>query len=80
MKKRVIALFLAATMVLGLTACGGGDNTNAPAADNTQTADNTATDGATADTQTTDTQTTDTNTDAAADTTAAGGVKFFPFR
>ena len=80
MKKRVIALFLAATMVLGLTACGGGDNTNAPAADNTQTADNAAADGATADTQTTDTQTTDTqttdtNTDAAADTTAAGGSK-----
>ena len=30
MKKKVIALLLAATMVLGLTACGGGDNTNAP--------------------------------------------------
>ena len=60
MKKRVIALLLAATMVLGLTACGGGDNTNAPAADNTQTTDNAAaTDGATTDTQTTDTQATD---------------------
>lgn len=31
MKKRVIALLLTATMILGLTACGGKDNT--PAAD-----------------------------------------------
>ena len=69
MKKRVIALFLAATMVLGLTACGGGDNTNAPAADNTQTADNTATDGATAETQM-----------QQRIQQLRGGVKFFPFR
>lgn len=34
MKKRVIALFLAATMAFGLTACGGGGNDTA---DNAQT-------------------------------------------
>ena len=70
MKKRVIALLLAATM-LGLTACGGGNNTTA---DNTQTTDNAAaTDGATTD-NAGDTQTADTNTDAAAaDTTSVGG-------
>lgn len=33
MKKRVLALLLAATMVFGLTACGGSDT---PATDNTQ--------------------------------------------
>ena len=59
MKKRVIALLLAATM-LSLTACGGGNNA---ATDNTQTADGAATDNA-GDTQT---------ADGAADTTSAGG-------
>ena len=72
MKKRVIALLLAATMVVGLTACGGGSD--APT-DNTQTTDNAAAaDGATTDnagdTQTADTST-DTNTDAAATDTAS---------
>ena len=38
MKKRVLALLLAATMVFGLTACGGSDT---PATDNTQAQDNT---------------------------------------
>jgi len=81
MKKRVIALLLAATMVCGLTACGGGNDT---AADNAQTTDNAAAaDGATAatdnagDTQTADTGTdaADTNTDAAAADTASTGGK-----
>ncbi|MFR3251514.1 MAG: ABC transporter substrate-binding protein [Eisenbergiella sp.] len=35
MKKRVLALFLATTMVTGLTACGGGAEESAPAAGNT---------------------------------------------
>ncbi len=38
MKKRVLALLLAATMVFGLAACGGSDT---PATDNTQAQDNT---------------------------------------
>lgn len=56
MKKRVLALLLATTMVFGLTACGGSDT---PAADNAQTegtdaasnetADDTSADGATTD-------------------------------
>ena len=73
MKKRVIALLLAATM-LSLTACGGGNNA---ATDNTQTADGAATDNA-GDTQTADGAATDNagdtqTADAAADTTSAGG-------
>lgn len=46
MKKRVLALLLTATMVLGLTACGGNDNA---AADNGQTGTENAAEDSTGD-------------------------------
>lgn len=41
MKKRVIALMLAVTMVFGLTACGGGNSGSGDAAESTDTAEST---------------------------------------
>lgn len=68
MKKKVIALLLAVTMVIGMTACGGGDNagsTNGTESNGNASADNAAGDAATDDAAGTDDS-------AAADTTGTG--------
>ena len=52
MKKKVIALLLAVTMVIGMTACGGGDNagsTNGTESNGNASADNAAGDEGTDD-------------------------------
>ena len=45
MKKKLLAALLAATMVIGLTACGGGESAEAPAAETETTEGQTETDG-----------------------------------
>ncbi len=62
MKKRVLALLLAVTMVAGLTACGGNSNENASSGSNTAT-------------ESTDSNTNTANTDTTEATTASTGEK-----
>ena len=70
MKKRVLALLLAATMVFGLAACGGSDSGDT--ADNATVTDDAGTDDA-ADAEDTDAAQTDdaADTETEADTTTA---------
>lgn len=62
MKKRVLALLLAVTMVAGLTACGGNSNENASSGSNTAT-------------ESIDSNTNTANTDSTEATTASTGEK-----
>ena len=79
MKKRVLALLLAATMVFGLAACGGSDSGDT--ADNATVTDDAGTDDA-ADAEDTDAAQTDdaADTETEADTTTAStGEKILSF-
>ena len=71
MKKKVLSILLAGTMVLSMTACGGSNNT--PAADTADSTAEASTETATEETSTEE-ATEETATEESADTTAAAGA------